>query len=150
MLHTDGHHLSYIIPPRLCCSLKVFREQAEGTGLHTWLQLRSLFLFPVMVYDSPKDSLGHAELSLSQVRSSHTQPCVPSSLSPPRCHLGQGGSQAEPRADTGRMWNVEAQGLGDGLWETGGREISSVKGARETAKFLERGPCKERADDMKK
>lgn len=75
----------------------------------------------------------------------HAQPCVPCLVSP-RAR----GNQAEPRADTGRMWDVEAQGLGEGLWETGGRKIPSVKGARERAKFLESGPCKERADDMKK
>lgn len=68
---------------------------------------------------------------------------TPSPVSPAWCHL-------EPRAGTGRMWSVETQGLGEGLWETAGRKISSVKGARERAKFLERGPCKERADDMKK
>lgn len=130
--------------------------RAEGTGLHTCLQLRSLFLFPLMVYDSPKDSLCHAELSLSQVRSAgegevlHTQPCVPFSVSPQAGGSPGCGNQAELSADTGRIWNVEAQGLGDGLWETGGRKISSVKRARERAKFLERGPCKERADDVKK
>lgn len=39
--------------------------------------------------------------------------------------------RAEPRAGRGRMWNVEAQGVSEALWKSGGRKISSVKGARE-------------------
>lgn len=40
--------------------------QAEGTGLHTCLQLSSLFLCSLIFHDSRKDSLCNANLLLSQ------------------------------------------------------------------------------------
>lgn len=40
--------------------------EAEGIGLHTCLQLSSLFLCSLIFYDSGKDSLCNAKLSLSQ------------------------------------------------------------------------------------
>lgn len=96
--------------------------QAEGTALHTCLQLRSLFSFSSVVYGSPKDSLCPVELSLGQVCAVlEAEGYTPSPVSP----------RAEPRAGRGRMWNVEAQGVSEALWKSGGRKISSVKGARE-------------------
>lgn len=70
---------------------------AEGAALHTFLQLRSLFSLPLVVCDSPKDSLCHAELS--PARCVHTQPRVPSSGSPGLTgqDLGSGGTGAGGR-----------------------------------------------------
>lgn len=66
-------------------------------------------------------------------------------VSPSWCHLGQEGAQQSSGLG---IWRH--RGWVESLQEPAGRKTSSVKGARERAKFLERGPCKEGADDMKK
>lgn len=64
--------IPYVPSPRVFFSLKVISEEhearAEGRGLHTCLQLSSLFLCSLISYDSRKDSPCNAELSLSQER----------------------------------------------------------------------------------
>lgn len=86
----------------------------------------------------------------------HAQPyfpfseCLPCPCSlPPAAVSPASENRAVPRAE---KWSVEARVMGVACRKGGGRKkISLMKGARgERAKFLERGPCKERADDIKK
>lgn len=139
------HHLS----KALLFFKGVSREslvQAEGTALHTCLQLRSLFSFPSVVYGSPKDSLCPVELSLRQVCAVlEAEGSTPSPVSPPGVTSG--------RAQGWHGQDVECGGSGAGwsLVEEWRKEnILSERGQGERAKFLERGPRKEGADDMKK